>query len=89
MSWKKYERYKAREHRGKHVGGPGKADYMRGRIKGEVKHRRAPLTKTEQMTLARKGIKEIESLGGYTGSAKEYADRYRPYLKLFHRGRRQ
>jgi hypothetical protein len=89
MSWKRYERLKAKEHRGKHVGGPGKADYVRGRIKGEIKHRAALLTKTEVMRLARKGIREIESLGGFTGTAKEYVDKYRPYMKLFKRGRRQ
>jgi hypothetical protein len=89
MSWKRYEQFKAREHRGKHVGGPGKPDYVRGRIKGEVKHRTAPLTKTEVMKLARKGVKEIESLGGYTSNAKEYVSKYRPYIRLFKRGKRQ
>lgn len=89
MNWKRYERLKAKEHRGRHVGGPGKADYIRGRVKGEVKHRKAPVTKTELMALAGRGIKEIDSLSGYTGSAMEYADRYRPYLKLYYRGRRQ
>lgn len=89
MSWKRYERFKAKDHRGKHVGGPGKADYVRGRIKGEVKHRGTPLTKTEVMRLAKSGVREIESLGGYTGNAKEYVDKYRPYRKLFKRGRRQ
>jgi hypothetical protein len=89
MSWKRYERSKARDHRGKHVGGPGKPDYVRGRIRGEIKHRKAPLTKTEVVRLARKGIREIESLGGFTGTAQEYADKYRPEMKLFKRGRRQ
>ena len=89
MSWKRYERFKAREHRGKHVGGPGKADYVRGAIKGEVKHREKPLTRTEVMRLARNGIREVESLGGYTQKAKEYVNTYRPYMKLFKRGRRQ
>jgi hypothetical protein len=89
MDWKRYERVKAKEHRGKHVGGPGKADYIRGRVKGEVKHRKTPLSKTELIAIARKGVKEVDSLSGYTGSAVEYADRYRPYLKLFQRGRRR
>jgi hypothetical protein len=89
LNWKRYERFKAKEHRGRHVGGPGKADYIRGSVKGEVKHRSTPVTKTELAALARRGIREIDSLSGYTGSAIEYADRYRPYLKLFKRGRRQ
>jgi hypothetical protein len=89
MDWKQYERFKAKEHRGRHVGGPGKADYIRGGVKGEVKHRKTPVTKKELIEMARNGVKEIDSLGGYTGSAMEYADRYRPYLKLFQRGRRR
>ena len=89
MSWKRYERTKARDHRGKHVGGPGKPDYVRGTIKGEVKHRGTPLTRTEVMRLARNGIREIESLNGYTRKAQEYASTYRPNLKLFKKGRPQ
>ena len=87
MSWRRYERIKARKHRGKHIGGPGRPDYVRGKVMGEVKHRKKPLTKREVMELARKGIKEIESLSGYTKDAIEYVKRYRPYLKLFKRGK--
>ena len=87
MSWKRYEKVKARKHRGKHLGGPGRPDYVRGRIKGEVKHWRRPLTKGEVMKLANKGIREIDSLSGYTRDAIKYVKRYRPYLKLFWRGR--
>ena len=89
MSWKRYEKSKARDHRGRHVGGPGNADYVRGRAKGEVKHRKAPLTKTEVVKLVRKGIKEIESQGGFTRPAEEYVKKYGPEMKLFKRGRRQ
>jgi len=88
MSWRRYERLKAKKHRARHVGGPGKADYIRGSVKGEVKHRKRPLTKKEVMELAKKGVKEIESLSGYTKSAIEYVKKYRPYLKLFKRGKR-
>jgi len=87
MSWKRYERLKTRKHRGRHVGGPGKPDYIRGNIKGEVKHRQDPLTKPELMRLTKKGVKEIESLGGYTRPAIEYAQRYRPDLKLFRKSK--
>ena len=87
MSWKRYERRRAGKHRGKHVGGPGRPDYVRGSVKGEVKHRKRPLTKREVMRLAKKGVGEIESLSGYTKSAGDYAGRYRPNLKLFRKGR--
>jgi len=83
--WKEYERSKAREHRGKHVGGAGKPDYTRGKTRGEVKHRKSPLTKPEVQKAARRGITEIENLGGYTKPALEYAQRND--IKLFHRGR--
>lgn len=87
MSWKRYERHKARKHRGRHVGGPGRPDYVRGSVKGEVKHRKRPLTKGEVMRLTKKGVKEIDSLSGYTRSAVDYARRYKPNVKLFKKGR--
>lgn len=88
MSWQRYERRKAREHRGQHVGGAGKEDYRRGSVKGEVKHMKRRMTKPELREACRKGIREIESLGGYTKPAIEYAQRYCPNLKLFHRRKR-
>ncbi len=30
----RYEEEKAKAHRGKHIGGPGKEDYKRGEVKG-------------------------------------------------------
>lgn len=88
MSWQKYERRKAREHRGLHAGGPGKEDYRRGKVKGEVKHRKRRMTKPEVMKAVRSGIREICSFGGFTKPAREYVSRYRPRVKLFHRKRR-
>jgi len=87
MRWKKYERQKAKKHKGRHIGGPGRPDYVRGKIKGEVKHRQNPLTKPELMKLTKKDVKEIESLSGYTKPAIEYAQRYRPDLKLFRKSK--
>lgn len=86
MNWKQYERHKTRKHRGRHVGGAGKEDYRRGDVKGEVKHMKRRMTKPEVGRAARKGITEIDTLGGYTQPAKEYARRRG--MKLFHRGRR-
>jgi hypothetical protein len=87
--WKIYERTKAKAHRGRHVGGSGKPDYTRGNILGEVKCRQTPLTKTQVKEIAKKGISEIVSKSGFTGPAIKYVKRYRPNLKLFHRGKRR
>jgi len=46
------------------------------------------MTKPEVMKSYRKGIREIDTLGGYTKPAIEYAQRYCSNLKLFHQGRR-
>ena len=86
MNWKQYEAYKARKHRAKHVGGPGREDYRRGSDKGEVKHMKRRMTKPEVIRAKRKGAKEIDALGGYTEPAEIYARRHK--MKLFHRGRR-
>jgi len=85
-SWQEYERLKARKHRGQHIGGPGKEDYRRGSVKGEVKHWKRPVTKPEVKKIAAKGTKEITNLCGFTKPAKEYARRRK--IKLFQRGRR-
>lgn len=65
----RYERQKAREHGAKHVGGPGRPDYTRGVVKGEVKDRKTPVTGPELKRLASKGVKEVDSKGGFTGPA--------------------
>ena len=85
-SWQKYERTKAKKHRGKHIGGPGKEDYRRGSVKGEVKHWKRPVTKPEVRRIATKGMKEITNLSGFTKPAIDYARRRK--IKLFQRGRR-
>lgn len=87
MSWQEYERRKARKHRARHIGGPGREDYLRGDVKGEIKHMKRRMTKREVMRAVRKGITEIDTLGGYTKPAIEYILRYRPDVRLFHRGR--
>lgn len=88
MSWKRYEREIARSHRGHHVGGSGKPDYVRGNAVGEVKHLQRPVTKPEIMQLRRKGVTEIHSLSGFTERAVNHVKRYDVDVKLFHRGRR-
>lgn len=69
------EKRKAREHGGRHVGGPGKPDYSRGGTKGEVKTRKTPVTGPELQELADRGISEIDSKAGFTGPAIELARR--------------
>jgi len=87
--WERYERSKATAHRGRHVGGSGKPDYVRGNVQGEIKYREKPLTKNQVKKVAQKGVTEIVSKSGFTKPAIEYVKRYRPNLKLFHRGRRR
>ena len=88
MSWKRYEKKKARQHRGRHVGGPGQPDYIRGKIHGEVKSWNRPMSRADVMREARKGRNELTSKRGFTQSAIEYTRRYRPNMKLFHRKKR-
>ena len=69
----RYEKQKAKEHRGKHLGGPGRPDYVRGNQVGEVKNRKSPVTSSELNGLADRGVSEIDSKGGFTGPAIEAA----------------
>ena len=88
-NWKRYEKRKARKHRGKHVGGSGNPDYVRGDAMGEVKCWQKPLTRSQVKEIAKKGVTEIASKSGYTKPAIEYVKKYRPQMKLFSRGRRR
>lgn len=85
---KSYEKGKVKEHRGRHVGGPGQPDYKRGTIPGETKDWNRPMSKYDVMKEARKGRKEIVSKSGFTEGAKEYAKRYRKDVKLFRKKKR-
>ena len=82
----RYERQKAREHRGKHLGGPGSPDYVRGNKVGEVKDRKSPVTGPELKGLADRGVREIDSKGGFTDPAVKAA-RARG-IRLFSRRRK-
>lgn len=84
-SWQQFEKRAAKRHRGKHVGGPGKPDYTRGRTHGEVKQRTTPLTKPEVIEECRKGRTEIVCPAGFTEAAWQYVKRYRKgKVKLIH-----
>lgn len=82
MNWQNFQQKMAKKHRGRPVGGPGKPDYTRGSVNGEVKQRNKPLTKREVMIECQKGRHEIICNAGFSPSAKQYTDRYRPYVKL-------
>jgi len=83
-----YEKRKAKEHGGRHIGGPGAPDYQRGDTFGEVKGRVSKVTKPELQRLIRdKGVREIDSKAGFTQPAIEYWDRWQPGVRLIRRGR--
>lgn len=81
--WQTYEMQQAKKHGGTHLGGPGKADYRRGGIEGEVKRHKNPLTKPQVQRECRKGRREIVSESGFTAPARKYAERY-GHVKLIH-----
>jgi len=83
----RYEKKKAKSHGARHVGGPGKEDYRRGNVKGEVKNRKTAVTKPELQKMFKKGITEVESKSGFTNPAIEYKRKYHPDKKLFKKGR--
>ncbi len=71
-----YEKQQAKKHRAKHVGGPGKPDYQRGKVKGEVKNWSNPVHSGVIKNAKQKGVKEIVSKSGFTGPAKELAKKF-------------
>lgn len=84
-----YEKSKASEHGGHHVGGPGMHDYQRGSVRGEVKDRATPVTKPElQNLIHEKCVTEVDSKSGFTQPAVDYRDRYQPNVKLITRGKK-
>lgn len=81
----KYERIQAKKHRGKHLGGPGKPDYTRGKKKGEIKNWSRPVHSGVVKRAIEGGVKEIVSKSGFTGPAKALAKKKN--IKLISRGR--
>ena len=69
----RYEKIQAKKHRGKHLGGPGKPDYKRGKVKGEVKDWSWPVHSGVIRKAAKKGVKEIISKSGFTEPAIKLA----------------
>lgn len=78
-----YEKRVAKRNHAEHVGGPGKEDYRRGAIKGEVKATKAKMTKPALMKLIKeKDINQVDTINGFTSSALKYCQKYRPEVKL-------
>jgi len=77
----RYEKKKARDHRAKHVGGPGKEDARKGSQKIEVKDRKTPVTRPELVKIKRKGINKVISKAGFTDPALGYGKQRR--MKLY------
>ena len=71
-----YEKQQAKRHRAKHVGGPGKPDYVRGKTKGEVKNWSRPVYSGVIKQAKQKGVKEIVSRSGFTKPAEDLAKKY-------------
>jgi len=82
---KVYEKRKAREHGGKPLGGPGRSDYVRGKVKGEVKNWKVPVHSGVIKDAKKKGVGEIDSKSGFTEPAKELAKKVG--MKLISRGK--
>lgn len=83
-----YEKKQARKHRGKHLGGPGKPDYIRGKRKAEVKNwSNRPVHIGVIRDAIKKGVGEIISSSGFTEPAIELAKKKR--IKLISRGKKK
>lgn len=80
-----YEKRQARKRGGKHVGGPEKPDYERGKVKGEVKDWGRPVHSGIIKKASVKGVKEITSRSRFTGPAIDLAKKKK--IKLIHRNK--
>ena len=80
--WRTKEARSAKRHRAKRIGGPYKSDYVRGCVRGEVKHRKSKVTKPEAIRIIQRELRrgackvEIVSTSGFTGPAQEHVRRY-------------
>ena len=82
----KYEKTQAKKHGGKHLGGPGKPDYKRGKTKGEVKNWKRPVDSGVIREASKKKVKEIVSKSGFTKPAENLAKK--KGIKLIKRGKK-
>lgn len=76
-----YERKKAKDHKAKHIGGPGKPDAKKGSQKIEIKDWCKPVPTPEVAKAKRKGVTKFISKSGFTGPALEYGKKRK--MKLY------
>lgn len=76
-----YEKKKAKDHKAKHVGGPGNPDAMKGQQKIEIKDWQKPVSRPEVIKAYRKGVRKFISKKGFTGPALDYAKQKK--MKLY------
>ena len=79
-----YEKRKANDRGGRHIGGSGQPDYKRGKKEGEVKNWTRPMSKYDVRKESLKGRNEITSKSGFTQGAINYIKRYRKNVTLYH-----
>jgi hypothetical protein len=81
-----YEKRVAKQHHAKHLGGPGRADYIRGKTKGEVKNTKKKVTfSVIECCIKKHGSNEFVSKNGYgPRTAGAVREKY-PQVTLFHR----
>lgn len=77
----KYEEYKARKMRYKHLGGPGRADAGRGKRKVEIKKWKRPVHSGIIKKAIRQGAKTVINPGGFTKPARELAKKKKIRLR--------
>ena len=82
----KYEKTQAKKHGGKHLGGPGKPDYKRGKTKGEGKKWKRAVDSGVIREASKKKVKEIVSKSGFTKPAENLAKK--KGIKLIKRGKK-
>jgi hypothetical protein len=76
-----YEKKKAKDHKAKHIGGPGRPDAKKGNQKLEIKNWQKPVPRPEVVKAKRKGVTKFISKKGFTKPAIEYCKERR--MKLY------
>jgi len=80
-AWYKYEKKKAKDHKAKHKGGPGKVDAQRKKQKIEIKDRKVPVTRPELIKMKRRRVSKVISKAGFTEPALDYGKKRK--MKLY------
>jgi hypothetical protein len=76
-----YEKKKAKDHKAKHIGGPGNPDARKGGQKIEIKSWQQPVPRPVVVKARRKGITKFISKSGFTDPALEYGKKRK--MKLY------